>query len=90
MRRLDDAGKEFETTLQLDPENYKANLFLGRLLAMHGDSASALPYLKKAAKLQPEAPEPHQFLANTYHELGQTQDALRENRAAIRLTPAPK
>jgi arylsulfatase A-like enzyme/Tfp pilus assembly protein PilF len=90
LHRIEDASKEFRTTLEFDPENYKASLFLGRLLAMNGDPASALPHLKKAAKLQPQAPEPHQFLANTYSELGQTQDALRENAEAIRLTSKTK
>jgi arylsulfatase A-like enzyme/Tfp pilus assembly protein PilF len=90
LHRLEDASNEFQTTLQLDPENYKANLFLGRLLAMNGNPAPAVPYLKKAAKIQPQSPEPHQYLANTYHELGQMQDALRENAEAVRLHASPQ
>ncbi len=76
LRRFDDARKEFQSTLQLDPENYKANLFLGRLLAMNGSPGEAVAFLVKAAKIQPQAPEPHQFLANTYSELGEDQKGI--------------
>jgi arylsulfatase A-like enzyme/Tfp pilus assembly protein PilF len=84
--RLEDATHEFQSALRLNPEHYKANLMFGRLLGMHGDPGRALLYLQKAVKLQPESPDGHKFLANVYTELGQTENAQREQAEALRLT----
>jgi len=83
--RTDDARKELETTLKLEPENYRANLVLGRLLALHGKPSLGLPYLKKAAQLQPNAADPHLFMADSYAQLGQKANAQREQETGERL-----
>jgi choline-sulfatase len=88
--RLEDATHEFQSGLRLNPEHYKANLMFGRLLGMHGDPGRALLYLQKAVKLQPESPDGHKFLANVYTELGQTENAQREQAEALRLTVPDK
>jgi arylsulfatase A-like enzyme/Tfp pilus assembly protein PilF len=88
--RLEDATHEFQSALRLNPEHYKANLMFGRLLGMHGDPGRALLYLQKAVKLQPESPDGHKFLANVYTELGQTENARREQAEALRLTVPDK
>jgi Tfp pilus assembly protein PilF len=88
--RLEDATHEFQSALRLNPEHYKANLMFGRLLGMHGDPGRALLYLQKAVKLQPESPDGHKFLANVYTELGQTENAQREQAEALRLTVPDK
>jgi Flp pilus assembly protein TadD len=49
------------------------------------EPAAALPRLKKAAVLQPHAPEPHMFLADAYVQLGRKTDAARERATAKRL-----
>jgi Flp pilus assembly protein TadD len=57
---------------------------------MQDKSPAALPYLLKAAKLQPLSPNAHAFLANVYGDLGQTENARREQAEAQRLgTPHP-
>jgi choline-sulfatase len=83
--RLEEATHEFQSALRLNPENYKANLMFGRLLGMHEDPGNALRYLLKAVKLQPQSPDGHKFLANVYTELGQTENARREQAQAARL-----
>jgi choline-sulfatase len=88
--RLEDATHEFQSALRLNPEHYKANLMFGRLLGMHDDPGRALLYLQKAVKLQPESPDGHKFLANVYTELGQTENAQREQAEALRLTVPDK
>jgi len=45
----------------------------------------ALPYLKTAARLQPNLPEPHEYLADAYTELGQQQNAAQESALAEKL-----
>jgi len=77
--------KEFHNTLQLDPNHFRANLLLGRLYGMQQQAAGALPFLRKAAKLQPDSAEAHLFLANAYLELGQQAAARRERAEADRL-----
>jgi Flp pilus assembly protein TadD len=57
---------------------------------MQDKSPAALPYLQRAAKLQPLSPNAHAFLANVYGDLGQTENARREQAEAQRLgTPHP-
>jgi len=88
--RMPDAEKSYRETLKINPNHFKANLFLGRLLGMQDKSPAALPYLQKAAKLQPLSPNAHAFLANVYGDLGQTENARREQAEAQRLgTPHP-
>jgi Flp pilus assembly protein TadD len=54
-------------------------------LGMQNRPSEALPYLPKAAKLQPKSPDAHKFLGNVYTELGQEENARRERAEADRL-----
>ena len=83
--RTKDAQRQLETTLNLEPDNYRANLVLGRMLTLNGKPVLALPYLKKAALLQPSAPDPHLFMADTFARLGQKANAHREQAEGQRL-----
>ena len=83
--RMPEAIKECEKVLEFDPDQYGTNLLLGRLLELTGKPAASLPRLKKAAAVNPKAPEPHMFLAEAYFQLGRKTDAARERAAAKRL-----
>jgi arylsulfatase A-like enzyme/Tfp pilus assembly protein PilF len=83
--RISEATQAFQDTLRLNPDHYRANLMFGRLLGMHGNPTAALPYLRRAVKLQPHLPDPHKFLANVYTELGEEENARRELAEAERL-----
>jgi tetratricopeptide (TPR) repeat protein len=83
--RIPEATKTYQITLKLNPNNYSANLMFGRLLGMHNEPLAAVSYLQKAVKLQPQLPDPHKFLANVYLELGQQENARREQAEAQRL-----
>jgi len=83
--RMPEAIKECEKVLEFDPDHYGTNLLLGRVLELAGKPAAALPRLKKAAAVNPKAPEPHMFLAEAYVHLGRKTDAARERAAAKRL-----
>jgi tetratricopeptide (TPR) repeat protein len=87
--RASDAEKNFRDALQINPNHYRANLLLGRLLGVQNKPTAALPYLQQAVKLQPQSPDAHKFLANVYAELGQEENERREQIEANRLqTPA--
>jgi arylsulfatase A-like enzyme/Flp pilus assembly protein TadD len=88
--RAGDAETNFRETLRIDPNHYLANLFLGRLLGMQNHPSAALPFLQKAAGLEPQSPDAHKFLANVYIELGQPENARREREEAARLAGSAK
>ena len=88
--RVPDAIKSYQTALQLNPNQYRANLMFGRLLGMRDDPQAALSYSQKAVQLQPQSPDAHKFLANVYTELGQEENARRERAEAQRLSVPDK
>jgi predicted Zn-dependent protease len=88
--RLPEAIEESGKVLVTSPDHYGANLLLGRSLMFSGKLEDALPKLKKAATLQPKAPEPHMALANAYLKLGLDAEATREQDEAKRLAAAGK
>jgi arylsulfatase A-like enzyme/Tfp pilus assembly protein PilF len=83
--RVPETIKECQTVLEFMPDHFGSYLILGRFLELSGDFEGAIPKLKKAAALEPQAPEPHMFLADAYAQLGREADAARERAAAKRL-----
>ena len=83
--RMPEAIKECHTVLEFMPDHFGSYLILGRFLELSGDLEGAVPNLKKAAALEPKAPDPHIILADVYDHLGQTADAERERAIAGRL-----
>jgi arylsulfatase A-like enzyme/Flp pilus assembly protein TadD len=88
--RIPETIKECQTVLDFFPDHFGSYLILGRFLELSGDFAGAVPKLKKAAALDPKAPEPHIFLGDAYAQLGQKADAAREQAAAKRLAETQK
>jgi choline-sulfatase len=86
--RPQEAAAALQHALQINPDHYRANLLLGRLLGMQNRPNDALPYLQRAVKLQPKSPDGHKFLGNVYTELGQEENARREQAEANRLLGA--
>jgi predicted Zn-dependent protease len=80
-----DAMKQYQAALDLNPDNYRANLLLGRLFAMQDRPKEALPLLQRAVKLEPQSADAHKFLGNVYTVLGEEQQARREEAEAQRL-----
>ena len=88
--RPEQAAKDLLIVLQGEPDHYRANLLLGRMLFLNGTFAESLPYLEKAATVEPKSAEAHQFLSEAYAKLGQDENAAREHAEAQRLrSPAP-
>jgi arylsulfatase A-like enzyme/cytochrome c-type biogenesis protein CcmH/NrfG len=83
--RTREAIIECEKVLEGDPDNYAALLFEGRVLILTKHADTALPRLEKASELAPDAPEPHQYLADAYGQLGQKKEAARQQFLAKRL-----
>ena len=88
--RSAESARSLRRALEINPNHYRANLLLGRLLGMQNRPQEALPYLQRAVKLEPKSPDAHKFLGNVYSELGQEQNARREQMEANRLQDPPK
>jgi arylsulfatase A-like enzyme len=76
--RVPETISECKTVIGILPDHFPSYLILGRFLEISGDFEGAVPKLKKAASLEPKAPEPHLFLADAYARLGRNDDAKRE------------
>jgi Flp pilus assembly protein TadD len=83
--RIADAVKQYQAALDINSDNYRANLLLGRLLAMQDRPKEAEPLLKKAVNLDPQSADAHKFLGNVYTVLGDEENARRELAEAQRL-----
>jgi arylsulfatase A-like enzyme/Flp pilus assembly protein TadD len=86
--RTADAERTYRETLKINPNHFRGNLFLGRLFGMQNNGAAALPFLQKAERLQPQSPDAHAYLSKVYVELGQSENARREEAEAERLGSA--
>ncbi len=84
--RTREAVTECEVVLESNPDHYGALLLEGQILLLSEQSEVALRRLQKAAALQPQAPEPHVFLADAYDQLERKTDAARERATAERLS----
>jgi arylsulfatase A-like enzyme/cytochrome c-type biogenesis protein CcmH/NrfG len=70
------------TVIQINPQHFRANLLLGRILTLQHRAADALPYLQQAESTEPNNFEPHAFLADALEGLGEAQRAAIERARA--------
>ena len=77
--------KQYQAALELNPDNYRANLLLGRMLALQDRPKEAMPLQQRAVKLEPQSADAHKFLGNVYTVLGEEEKARREEAEAQRL-----
>ena len=74
---LDEAKRELERCLALDPRNDRALAELGRAQAMASHLDEAIETLGKAVAANPQFAEPHYYLAGIYRSRGE-QDRFQE------------
>jgi predicted Zn-dependent protease len=86
-QHVPEAVELLQTVLQLNPQHFRANLLLGRILTLQHRASEALPYLKEAASIEPDNFEPHAFLADALEELGDGDSAKAERARAQALRP---
>jgi tetratricopeptide (TPR) repeat protein len=78
-----DAQKEFETALTVNPGDAKAESRLGALFSLHGDMDAALSHYRRAAELAPDDPEAQVGLGKVLMSAGQLDQALEHLRHAV-------
>lgn len=77
--------EELRTAVRLDPNQYEAQVTLGRALLMQKLPAESVEHLRRAAELAPANPEPHYQLALAYRRLGQNDKAVEETAIVKRI-----
>jgi len=83
-----DVGKgieELRTAIRLDPNQYEAQVNLGRALLTQKLPAESIIHFQRAAELWPGNPEPHYQLAIAYRRLGFNDKAIAETAIVKRI-----
>jgi tetratricopeptide (TPR) repeat protein len=81
-----EARAEFTKEVEIDPDDFFGNYFLGYLASGDKDYATSDRYLKIAATAKPEWPEPFLYLGLNAYGRGDSQAAEDYLRKAIQLT----
>jgi Flp pilus assembly protein TadD len=78
---------EFALALRLLGDDREDLEYLGQVLIQRGKSARAVPALRRAVELAPDAPGPRFWLIRAYQSTGQTERAQEELEVLRRLDP---
>jgi adenylate cyclase len=76
-KRYDEAVKEFEKAIALDPNSFEANYFYGRAAFGEGEEAKAAALFQRAAEIKPDDYQTLCLLVPIYQSLGREEDSLR-------------
>ncbi len=76
---------ELRTAVRIDPNQYEAQVTLGRALLRQKLPAESVEHLRRAAELAPANPEPHYQLALAYRRLGLNDKAVEETAIVKRI-----
>ncbi|MGD0790510.1 MAG: tetratricopeptide repeat protein [Terriglobales bacterium] len=81
------AQREFETALAVNPGDAKAECRLGALFSLRGDMDAALSHYGRAAERAPDDPEAQVGLGKVLMSTGQPEKALEHLLNAVRVDP---
>jgi predicted O-linked N-acetylglucosamine transferase (SPINDLY family) len=84
---FDDAEKSYRAILVRDPNNFKANYYLGVLEYQKNNYQKAIDLIKKALGSNPKFAEAYSNLALSYKGLGNTELAITSFNKAIEIEP---
>ncbi len=87
---VDVARNAFEDVLEKDPGRIKVALSLADLLHRNGETATARFVLLRAAKAQPNSPEPWMTLARLEETVGRAPQAEEDYRKAVAIEDVPE
>jgi tetratricopeptide (TPR) repeat protein len=85
--RADEAAKEFNEAIRLNPGSAKAHVSLGSLLMAKGDLGEAQTHFAQALRVESRNAEYHSGYAYLLDQLGRKDEAAAECETAIRLAP---
>jgi tetratricopeptide (TPR) repeat protein len=85
--KLEDAQKEFEEELKIDPNNASAEYYLGEVSRQEDKLSEAVRHYAAAAKLAPDFAEAQFGLGRSLLDSGKNAEAVAPLEKAARLTP---
>lgn len=83
----DEAIKQLQTALELNPDNANYHNALGAAYIQAGSYNEAVKQCLIAIKLKPDLAEPHFNLGLIYYNMGQMENAKREIMAGLKIAP---
>ena len=83
LRRYDEAIKEYEAALEIDPTYIHPYNYLGYLYARRGNTDKGVEILRRYMELAPDEPNPHDSIGEIYLEAGRFDEALDEFKRAL-------
>ena len=86
-QRYEEAGREFESALQLNPRLFEAYYFYARVCREQGNLEKAVPLFEEASRVRPEDYQSLTFLSAAYRDLDRPrehQDTLLRAKEAIK------
>lgn len=85
--QIAEAVSDFESAVQIQPENPRAQDNLGEALTVAGRVDEAIPHLERAIRLQPDYAMAHLDLASALMRRGRMDDAAAQLTETLRLEP---
>lgn len=79
---FEEAKREFETAVRLDPKSFEAAYFYARACVAEGDNESAGKWFERAVSIRPEDYASHALLATVYSALDRKDDSIQASRRA--------
>ena len=87
--RISDAMAEFKIELSANSDEFFANYYLGVLYTMERNWVPAITFLEKAARIQPNNPNPFFYLGQSYQNVDQHEKAIEALKKSISLSSDP-
>ncbi len=84
---LDDALKEYEKSLKIQPNNARVHYALGNIYQKKGEIDKAEKAYEKAIGISPKYLKAHESLARLYEERGEQEKAIRAVKEAVKISP---
>jgi protein O-mannosyl-transferase len=85
--QIDDAVRQYQEAIRLQPDYAGAHYNLGNVLADKGQIDDAIRQYQETIRLQPDYARAHYSLGNILVQKGQIDDAIRQYQETIRLKP---
>ncbi len=85
--RVSDAESEFKLEVAANPDEFFANYYLGIVSTIQRKWDTAVAFLLKATRIQPNNPDAYFYLGQAYQGLLKYDDAIEMFRKSISLTP---
>ncbi len=82
-----EAQKEFEAALKLNPQDDKSECMLGGIELLAGNTEQALSHYSRAVDLNPQNPDGHVGIAKVLASTGEHEKALAHLQTAVQLDP---